>query len=175
MAVGFEFLQALGIESILLWLLSFAIVFGLLSQANIPKDKPSRSIISIVIAFLVIFATPVSLMSTISSMSSSLLLIIMAIVVLIVFVEVAGMNAHHEHISEGKYKGLYKKTHESIFHKYEMAWIAAFLIIAFLIFMGAGGLKIIGLEAAFPDISMVGLAFFIVIVIAVLYMISNPD
>lgn len=170
MAIGFEFLQAMGIESILLWLLSFAVVFGILAQANTPKDKPSRAIISIVVAFFVLFATPTTLMSAISSMSSSLLLIIMAFLVLAIFIEVAGMKAPHKHVGRGMYM---KEEHESIFHKYEMAWIAVFLIIAFLLFMGAGGLKIIGLETAFPNINTVGLAFFIVIVIAVIYMIAE--
>ena len=41
-------LERLGFPDLLLWLLTFAVVYGVLSQAKVPKSAASRAIISIV-------------------------------------------------------------------------------------------------------------------------------
>src|SRR3989344_9635675 len=98
MALDLTMLTNLGFPQILLWLLSFALIFGVLDQVKIPKDKPSRGIISIVVAFLVLFSVPTSLITTISSLSTNLILVILAVLTFIVFLEAAGVKA-----GKGKY------------------------------------------------------------------------
>jgi len=88
-----QFLQSLGLPQILLWLLSFAILYGSLEQVQIPKSKMSRALISMVIAFFIILAAPVALINLLSQMSGALILVVLGILVLIVFLEVAGAKA----------------------------------------------------------------------------------
>src|SRR3989338_6986589 len=52
-------LERLGFPDLLLWLLTFAIVYGVLSQIKMPKSAASRAIIGIVSGlFVFIFAPP---------------------------------------------------------------------------------------------------------------------
>ena len=88
------FLERLGFADILLWLLTFAIIYGVTSQVGegIPKSKAARAIIAIVVAFLVLLAVPTTLISILEKMSSGLVLVIIGIIAFIAFLEVAGIK-----------------------------------------------------------------------------------
>src|SRR3989344_2432200 len=132
------FLQNLGLPQILLWLLSFAVVNGVLSQAGekgTPQNKYARGIISMVLAFFIILSAPASLTATLASISSSI----------------------------------------SIFEAYGKHFAAVFLIIAVLIFVNSGGLGTLGLSGIqLSEQSTISIAFFILLLIAVFWMISDP-
>ena len=175
-------LERFGFIDILLWLLTFAIVFGVLSQVNLPKNRGAQGIISIVFAFFVLFATPTSLITAISQMSTAMLLLVLAFLIFIVFIEAAGVRTKRTKIKGLKHPKTGKKVYmpegeEDIFHKYGKYFAIIFVIIAFLVFLGAGGFDIIGIDLPGFEIShdtMIGTAFFIFIALAVLWLIANP-
>lgn len=173
MALDLAFLTNMGFPQILLWLLSFALLFGVLDQVKIPKDKPSRGIISIVVAFLVLFSVPTSLITTISSLSTNLILVVLAVLTFIVFLEAAGVKA-----GKGKYavtpEGV-KGATETIFEKYSKSFAIIFIIIAALLFVGAGGLNLLGLSVVLPQTSTMTLLFLAAVVLAVGWLIANPE
>ena len=150
-------LQNLGFPEILLWLLSFAIVYGVLHQVKLPQSNAARAIISIVIGFLVILSAPIEIISFLSKLSSALVMVVLGILILLVFLEIAGIG-----------KG------GTLIKKHEVYFAAALVIIAVLVFVGAGGLQLIG----FPQIDISGQAnvtifFFIVIIVAIIWMVME--
>lgn len=174
---GLGELERFGFPDILLWLLTFAIVFGILSQIGegMPKSKNARVIISLVVAFMVLLAAPESLIAVISQISSNLVLVAVGILVLVAFLEIAGLK------TKGKMIGVDKETGKRIYeHEEAVSYLehhgrltALFLImIVVLIFIGAGGLNLIGLSNL-PPINLTGLTFFVVIIMAVMWMIAE--
>ena len=168
------YINSLGVPQIMLWLLSFAAMYGLMTQAKVPKDKPSRAIISFVAAFFVILATPTALIEVIERMSQSLVLIILGLLVIIVFLEVAGIK------TKGKIKGydkegkpIYEHGGESIslFEYYGKYFALILIILAILVFIGAGGLNLLGFNISLSGMNTMTLLFFIVIILAVTWMI----
>jgi hypothetical protein len=172
-------LERMGMADILLWVLSFAIVFGILHQVNIPKSKPARAIISIVVSFFVLMAVPSSMVAALSSMSTGLLLIIVGFIVLLAFAEMGGIrhkergaydtgkkNAKGEPIIEEKWFTV------DLFSKHPYVLGIAFILIAFLIFIAAGGLEILGISIP-GGISSTGAIFIIAIIIAILWLIKG--
>src|SRR3989344_5742500 len=92
MAIDLSTLQSLGLPEITLWLLSFAILYGLMSQVKIPESQAARAIISIVIAFFVILSAPLALTNVLSKMTSSLVIVLIGIIVLLIFVKSGGLQ-----------------------------------------------------------------------------------
>ena len=175
-----NFLQNLGMAEILLWLLSFAIVNGLLSMANLPGSKGARGLISLVIAFFILLSTPTEVLAILYNMSSGFVLTILVILLLLIFFEVAGIKGKHL---------VFKKNEKGeevpvgfnevpIFERYGALFAAAFGIIAILIFMSSGGLTLLGFENIqlnFSDQGLITIGFFILVIIGVVWMIANPD
>lgn len=175
-------LQAFGLIDVILWMLSFAIMYGVLSQVNggkgIPQHRGSRAIISFVVALMVLFSAPRQLSEMISQISSSLLLVILGLLTLIVFIEAAGIKAHkkHEEISKLKGKTFYDpKEEESIFEAYRRYFAVALIFIALMIFMGVGGLNLIGLGdfGGFGNVSILGAGLFVMVILAIVWMIAE--
>lgn len=172
-------LERLGFPDILLWLLTFAIVFGVLSQTKMPKSRAARGIISIAIAFLVMLSAPVNLIVFISQASSGLILVVIAILLLIAFFEAAGVK-YKKTVMVGKdEKGnpVFEEQEMSIFEKYPKAFAISFVIIAILIFLGAGGWDLLGFgEVSLKGMgsqSIIGIVFIAAVILGVLWMIAE--
>ena len=167
-------LQAFGLTDIILWMITFAVVYGVLSQVGegVPKHKGSRGIIAIVIAFMVLFGAPTQLSAMIAKMSSSLLLIVLGLLTLIVFVEAAGLKIHKTK-NVGGHKVVIAE--EGVFEAYGKYFGAALLLIVVMIFVTSGGLKYIGLGnvGGFGNIDVLGAGLFIMIVLAIVWMIAE--
>jgi hypothetical protein len=153
-------LCGLGLPEILLWVLVFAIVFGILSVIKIFGDKGKKinALIALVIAFFVLMSAPLSVMTVISSLSNSFVVLAVTLIVLMAFIYIAlGESA----------KGTWDKY---------ARWVAlALVLIAILVFMGAGGIGFIGigtLPAIAFNVETIGL---ILVGIAVLWMIFGKD
>lgn len=178
MAIDVAMLQRLGFPDMLLWLLTFAVVYGLLNQAQLPKSKASRGIISIVLAFIVMISAPVQMISVLSQMSSSLILVIVGILVLMVFFEVAGIKkiSVTEWGKDKEGKDVPTKSEEiTIFAAYSKVFLIAIIIIAALIFISAGGLAMLGFEKVNLSFENTGALFFIaIVVLAIVWLVSNP-
>jgi hypothetical protein len=179
MAIAFASeLQAFGLTDIILWMITFAVVYGVLSQVGegVPKHKGSRGIIAIVVAFMVLFATPTQLSAMIAKMSSSLLLIVLGLLTLIVFVEAAGVKIHKTEVAVTKKgKERFVTGEEDIFSAYGKYFGAALLFIVIMIFVTAGGLKYVGLGdiGGFGEINVLGAGLFVMIVLAIIWMIAE--
>ena len=178
-----EPLARLGFPDILLWLLTFAVVFGVLSSAGkkgIPESKAARGIISIVVAFMVMFAAPTQLIGVLEHMSSSLVMVIVGLLLVIVFLEAAGIKSRRRVAQldkEGNPTGKFYEEAVSIFEKRPMLFVAIFAIAITLIFFASGGWDLLGIQfnvADLPPINLTGLVFMLVIVITVGWMIANP-
>lgn len=175
MALDLTSLANLGLPEILLWLLSFAVVYGILSQVGkggIPKDRAARAIIGIVVAFLVLFAAPDRLITVLSQMSAGLILVVLAIIVFIAFLEVAHVRSRGKIIQyDQKGNPIWEHEAISLFEKHPTVFAVALLIIAVLIFIGAGGLSLIGISINLTGSTNMTLFFFVVIIIAILAMV----
>ncbi len=171
--VALQQLERLGFPDLLLWLLTFAVVYGVLSQAKVPKSAASRAIISIVSGMLVLMAAPASLISIISNMSTNLIVLILGLLTLIVFLEAAGVKV-------GKFTGVapknekgeheLKKTGEpkKLFEKHSMEFAVVLIILAGLVFVGSGGLNLMGGNISFGETNLVSIGFLVAVVLAVL-------
>ena len=172
-------LQAFGLTDIILWMITFAVVYGVLSQVGegVPKHKGSRGIIAIVIAFMVLFGAPTQLSGMIAKMSSSLLLIVLGLLTLIVFVEAAGLKIHKTDFATDEKGKRHKMVigEEGVFEAYGKYFGAALLFIVVMIFVTSGGLKYIGLGniGGFGEINILGAGLFVMIVLAIIWMIAE--
>lgn len=171
-------LERLGFGDILLWLLSFALVYGILNQVGMPKSKPVRGIISIVVAFFVLLSAPAMIISTLTNLSTGLLVVLLGILVIFTFLEIAGVK--HLKAVKGKYKTPDGKEVEGIsgyqaapmFTGHPKVWAAVLILVAIVLFVGAGGLSITGL--ALPaGIDPMGAAVMAMIALAVVWLVME--
>jgi O-antigen/teichoic acid export membrane protein len=152
---GLAFLSSLGLAQVLLWVLAFAVIYGILISAGIFKGKAANTLISIVLALFVLMAAPLALISVIANMSTGLIALGIAILVLISFMEIAKV----------------KDPVKGHWHGHN-TWVAlALVVIAGLIFVGSGGLALIGI-GMLPTIGT-GTWLLIIIGAAVLWMLSE--
>jgi len=181
MAIAFAAeLQAFGLIDIILWMITFSVVYGVLSQVGekgVPAHKGSRAIIGMVVAFMVLFAAPAQLSLTISKISTSLLLIVLGLLTLIVFIEAAGVKVHGTHEYQTKEGVIRKPASEgkSIFDVYGKYFGIALLFIVVMIFVTSGGLSYLGMGniGGFGNVNMLGIGLFVMIILAILWMIAG--
>jgi len=145
-------LASLGLPEALLWVLAFAITFGILAELKIFKRAPA-ALISIVIGFFVLMAAPASVIAVIATMSTSLVLVAVGLLVLTTLLFAGGF----------RFGGFYGKIHWLV----ELALIA----IVALAFIGAGGLSLIGITL--PTLAWIGSIPWILVIVgaAVLWMV----
>lgn len=176
MAFDLNALSNMGLSEVVLWLLSFALVYGVLTQAKLPQSQASRMIIAIVISFFVLFSAPVAIINFLSTMTSGLILILVGVLILAIFLEVAQIKVSGgefvEYDAEGKPVG---KKHKmvSVFEKYGYIFFAAFLIIAALIFVNSGGLQLLGWNINLSGVATTTTVFFIFMILAILWMVGE--
>jgi hypothetical protein len=166
------FLQRLGFADIMLWLLTFAIMYGVLGQANVPKSKEARAIISIVVGLLVLFAAPQTLVAFLAQMSASFVLVAIGLLVLIVFLEAAGIK-HKVPVINPKTGKPGIEEHPFLSAHPTITGIT-FVIIAVLIFVGAGGLNLLGLKIPY-GFDLTGVIFFVAIIVAILWILGTKE
>lgn len=149
-ACPFTSLTSLGLPEALLWVLAFAITFGILVELKIFKRAPA-ALISIVIGFFVLMAAPAAIIEIIATMSSTLVLVAVGLLVLMTLLVAGGLG------------GIYKR----------FGWLVELALIAIvaLAFIGAGGLSLIGITL--PTLAWIGSIPWILVVVgvAVLWMV----
>ncbi len=171
---GIQFLDRLGFPDIVLWLLSFALVYGILGQVKIPKSNIARAIIALVAAFFVLMSAPAQLISVLSSMSTGLVVIIMGLLVFIVFLEAAGVKLGKVEKSRTE-KGveLKQEVHYRVFEKHSKEFTALLIIFALVVFIAAGGMNLLGFNLILNSSSTMTLFVIGVIILAVFWLISE--
>lgn len=178
MAIDLAILENLGFPQILLWLLTFAVLYGVLSQAKMPQNKGARTVIAMVIAFFVMISAPMNMINVMYQMSSSLILLLIALLIFIVFLETAGIKSAidvPEFDEKGKPTGKTKPKKISIFEKHSMLFLFAFIIIAVLIFISSGGLALLGWQFNFNILNNYTVLLLIVVVMAIAWLVANPE
>lgn len=156
------------LPEILLWLLTYAIVYGVLSQVGgggIPKSKSARSIIAIVAGFFVLMSQPAELLAVLSQMAGDMLLVIIGILVFLVIVESMGLKIKDQQEKKSIIE------HEAL-NKILLIFLA---IIAVAIFISAGGLRLLGWEGRIFNIDWNTLLFLIIVIAAIWWMASSDQ
>jgi len=158
-------LTSMGLPEILLWVLSFAVVFGVLSKLQIfGKGKSATALISIVVGFMVLMAAPAALITVISGMSTSLITLAIGVLVFIALIEFSGAKWIIQTDKGPKIAGSWHQGHGTA--------LAAILILATIaVFWTSGGAALIGL-GALPPIGTIPIVL-IIVGVAVLWMLSE--
>ncbi|RLJ03226.1 MAG: hypothetical protein DRP11_01370 [Candidatus Aenigmatarchaeota archaeon] len=154
--MGFEAvvqnLESAGFFSYILpWLLTLAIVFGVLEHYEMPKSKSARAVISLVAAFTVL---PLGglIAPFLTGLVRGFIAIAAGILVAIIFVEMLGYK-----VSDTK----------NIFQEHPTEFGIVMILIAILVFIGAGGMKLLGWEFKVGENTLAMLFFLAVISLGV--------
>lgn len=152
-----SFLQSLGVAQVLIWLITFAVVFGMLKKTSLPR--PAAGIIGIAAGLLVLMALPVAVVTFVSVMSTGLLVVALGIIGFIVFLEVVGVSTKAHMSKENKLTSL--------------GGLVALIILglAALVFINAGGLAFLAISAI-PAVSLTTIAF-VVVLLAAIYWVAK--
>lgn len=163
---------------VLPWLLVFSIVYGVLShigETGMPKSKPARGIIGIVLAFIIAPSLS-SWVGTLMEMTGSFVIIIAGILVFVVLLEVLGVKEYKEVPvigEDGKPTGKTKKIETSIFEAYGKWFAIVFIIIAVLVFIGSGAPEAMGWQIS-PIISYnYPLLFFLGVIVLIIWWMAS--
>jgi len=149
-------LKEAGFPLILLWLLTLSIVYGILSHVEIPKSISARGVISIVSAFLVLFAAAATPAVTfLENLITASVVIAFGLMMAVIFLEIIGA----------------KKEGEHIFAVHPRFFAAAIMVLLILIFIGAGGLELMNIPTITLTNPMIAILFFIVVIIAAVWIL----
>jgi len=154
-------LRAIGFQLVLLWLLTLAVVYGILSHLELPKSITARGVISIVAAFMVLLAAAgTQAANFISNLTTSSVLVAFGLIIAMIFLEITGTKVSGEHI----------------FAKHPRFFGAAILILAILIFIGAGGLTLLNIPIFVLSDPLIAIIFFLLIMVASIWiMVKESD
>jgi len=153
-------LRAIGFQLVLLWLLTLAIVYGVLSHLELPKSITARGVISIVSAFMVLLAAAgTQAADFISTLVTSSVLVAFGLIIAMIFLEITGTKVGGEHI----------------FAKHPRFFGAALIILAILIFIGAGGLTILNIPVFALSDPLIAIIFFLLIMVASIWILVKES
>ena len=141
------------------WMLTLAIVYGILEHYKIPKSESARAVISLVAAFLVLPLAP-SLAGFLTGMVKGLLVVGVGILIMIIFVELLGYK-----VGKG----------ESIFEKHPVGFGIVMILIAVLVFVGAGGMELLDLQVTLGSDILAVLFFLGAMTLGVWWMTAKED
>ena len=153
-------LRAIGFQLVLLWLLTLAVVYGILSHLELPKSTSARGVISIVSAFLVLLAAAgTQAADFISTLVTSSVLVAFGLLMTMVFLEIAGAKSDGQHI----------------FAKHPRFFGAALIILAILIFIGAGGFTLLNIPIFALSDPLIAIIFFLLIMVASVWILVKES
>jgi hypothetical protein len=158
---GMAFLTGLGLPQVLLWVLTFAIVFAVLTRAKVFGRAPS-ALVAIVAGVFVLMAVPNALIAVIANMSTGLLVLATGILVFISLIFVSGATT---------VVGSGDQARQVPWHVGHSTAIAAVvLVLAAIAFFVSGGAALVGI--GIPIFGM-GTWLLILVGVAVLWMFSE--
>lgn len=160
-------LCGLGIAEILLWILVFAIVFGVLNMLCIfgkvgadgkHSGKKINALVALVVSFFVLMSIPLALISVITSMVNSFVILAIVLVVLSALLSMATCGWF---------------TDKDGWQKYAKYVAIVLVIIAIWVFIQSGGLALIGLSSL-PALGItLEMVIIAILVLAVLWLIFS--
>lgn len=149
-----ENLKAVGFQLVLLWLLTLAVVYGVLSHVEIPKSVSARGVISIVSAFMVLLAAAGTQAAMfISNLITASILVAFGLIIAMIFLEITGTKVGGEHI----------------FAKYPQFFGAAILILLIAIFVGLGGLNLVHIPMVTLSGSILAILLFLAVMVITIW------
>lgn len=155
-------LQHIGFFDIVLpWLFTLAIVYGMLDHYDIPDSSSARGAISLALAF---FVLPIGVIvgPFFQNLLQGFLVIVGGILVAVIFVEMLG----------------YKTADmDNIFLQYPRVFGLLLTVLAVIVFVGAGGLDIIGIGNNGFTINneIIGIAFFLGLMSIAVWSITREE
>ncbi|MFP4046039.1 MAG: hypothetical protein ACLFS3_03190 [Candidatus Aenigmatarchaeota archaeon] len=140
------------------WLLTLAVTFGILENYEIPESVSARGVISIVMAFLVL---PVGnyIAPFFEDLVMGFIVLAAGILVAVIFVELLGFES----------AGV-----DNIFLEHPQTFGAIMIILAALVFIGAGGLNFIGVDIQVSE-ELVTLLFFLAAISIGVWFITSKE
>ncbi len=152
-------LRDAGANLILLWALTLSIVWGLLHHAKIPQSVSARSVISLTAAFMVLLAAAASpAVAFLQNLIVATVLIAFGLMAAVIFLEITGVRVGGE---------------ATVFKAHPRFFAAAILIILVAVFVGAGGLNVIGMPAIQITTTVLAFLLFIGVMVAAVYIMIH--
>jgi hypothetical protein len=161
---GLAFLAGLGLPQVLLWVLTFAVVFAVLTKAKVFGRAPA-ALVSVVAGIFVLMAVPNALVAVIGAMSTGLLVVATGILVFISFLEVVGLK----YMVKNE-QGISVPSPHSWVHGHTTLMAAIVIVLAAIVFFVSGGATLVGI--GIPAFGW-GTWLLILVGIAVLWMMSE--
>lgn len=143
---------------ILPWLLTLSIVYGILEHYNLPQSKSARGVIAIVSAFLILPLGGV-IQPFLTGLIKGLVVVGSGILVTIIFVELLGFKAGET---------------ENIFEKHPREFGIILIILSILVFIGAGGLELLGWRVRITG-AFLSLLFFLAVMVIGTWWITSEE
>jgi len=143
-----------GLPLLFLWMLTLAIVYGVLSHTKLPNSNSARGVISIVAAFLVLFAAAATQVTAfLSSIVTSFVAIAFGLLLIIIFLEMTGTKIADKHV----------------FTAHPRFFATIIILIGVAIFVGAA--QVTGLFRFNFGISdaVLGMIFFLAVIVAAMW------
>lgn len=153
------------IAHILLWVLTFAVTYGILGVLNVfGKKNKVNVMVALVLASFVLISAPVAVISVIANMSNSLVTLAIGVTVLMALLTMASYG--------DKEKGA-----ANYWTSNAKAIAIIIALIAIAVFVGAGGLPLIGISSLQSIGFVLGPEMWIIalVVIAVVYLSSGKE
>ncbi|QQG40014.1 MAG: hypothetical protein HYS81_01215 [Candidatus Aenigmatarchaeota archaeon] len=170
-----QFTQSEFFVFVIPFLLSFAIVYGFLGHAKVPKDPQIRAVISLLVGLLTLPAAPI-LVGFLTPLSGSLLVLIGGLLVLIIMLEMLGLGSKGKSYIEKTKEGVSLKSlpGSGLFQRHGTGFAIIMIAAALLIFFNAGGLNLLGFQT--PGVFLnAPLIFFLIVIFLVVYFVSLKE
>lgn len=143
---------------ILPWLFTLAVTFGVLEHYDMPDSVSARGVIALVAAFLVLPVGGV-IAPFMESLVKGFVVVAAFLLVAVIFVELLGFKAGDI---------------DNIFHEHPRSFGIIMILLAVLVFVGAGGMNLLGVSM---DVSneLLTLLFFLGIVTIGVWFITSEE
>jgi len=139
------------------WMFTLAVVYGILEHYKIPQSQSARAVISLVAAFLVLPLAP-TLVPFITGMVKGLVVVAVGILTALIFVEMLGYKVGKK---------------ENIFEKHPIGFGIVMIIIAIIVFVGAGGLELLNFKIRLSNDAIAALFFLAAMTLGVWWMTAK--
>lgn len=143
-----------GVPLLFLWMLTLAVVYGILTHAKLPNSNSARGVISIVTAFMVLFAAAATQITAfLSSIVTSFIAIAFGLLLIIIFLEMTGAKIGDKHV----------------FAAHPKFFASILLIIGAVIFIGAAQMTgLFNFNIVLSD-TLLGMIFFLAVIVVAMW------
>ncbi len=153
-------LRAVGFQLVLLWMLTLAVVYGILSHLELPKSVTSRGVIAIVSSFMVLIAAAgTQAANFVSNLVTSSILVAFGLIIAMIFLEITGSKSDGQHI----------------FAKHPRFFGGALIVLFILIFIGAGGLSLLNIPTIGLSDPLIVIVLFLLIMVASIWILVKES